>query len=69
MTTTIAPYRPSLGSRVWPILRVIVLQLVLMSGIVGGLVEIAVFTLFVDRLHWLDIDFHGQTAAPSPQMD
>jgi hypothetical protein len=37
------------------------LQLILMTGIIGGLVAILVFTLLVDQLHWLHIDFHGQT--------
>ncbi len=50
-----------LSERVWPIVRVLALQLLLMTGIIGGLVAILVFTLLVDQLQWLHIDFHGQT--------
>jgi membrane protease YdiL (CAAX protease family) len=53
--------RTILSERLWPIVRVLVLQFVLMTGIVGGLVAILVFTILVDQLHWLQIDFHGQT--------
>lgn len=50
-----------LSERVWPIVRVLVLQFLLMMGIIGGLVSILVFTILVDQLQWLHIDFHGQT--------
>jgi hypothetical protein len=50
-----------LSERVWPIVRVLLLQFLLMMGVIGGLVAIIVFTLLVDQLHWLQIDFHGQT--------
>jgi membrane protease YdiL (CAAX protease family) len=50
-----------LSERVWPILRVLALQLLLMIGIVGNLVGWLVLALLVDHLHWLQIDFHGKT--------
>lgn len=50
-----------LSERVWPVLRVSILQFILMIGIVGNLVAILILVLLVDILHWLDIDFHGQT--------
>lgn len=53
--------KPFLSERVWPILRVLVLQLLLMTGIIGNLVGWLVLVVLVDQLHWLDIDFHGQT--------
>jgi hypothetical protein len=53
--------KPFLSERVWPILRVLVLQLLLMTGIIGNLVGWLVLVILVDQLHWLDIDFHGQT--------
>ncbi|MBN2393165.1 MAG: CPBP family intramembrane metalloprotease [Anaerolineae bacterium] len=49
------------SERVWPVVRALVLQLLLMMGIIGGLVAILVFTVLVDQLQWLHIDFHGQT--------
>jgi len=56
-----ASLKSFLSERVWPILRVLILQLILMVGIVGNLVGWLVLALFVDYLHWLDIDFHGKT--------
>lgn len=50
-----------LSERVWPLVRVLALQFILMAGIIGGLVAILIFTLLVDQLNWLAIDFHGQT--------
>jgi membrane protease YdiL (CAAX protease family) len=32
-----------------------------MMGIVGNIIAILILVLLVDTLHWLDIDFHGQT--------
>jgi membrane protease YdiL (CAAX protease family) len=58
---TKASRKAFLSARVWPIVRVLVLQFLLMIGIIGGLVAILVFTILVDKLHWLNIDFHGQT--------
>jgi len=51
----------SWSERIWPILRVLLLQLLLMIGIIGNLVGWLAMALLVDRLHWLDIDFHGKT--------
>jgi membrane protease YdiL (CAAX protease family) len=53
--------KPFLSERVWPILRVLALQLLLMTGIIGNLAGWLVLAVLVDQLHWLDIDFHGQT--------
>ena len=53
--------RPSFSQRIWPIVRVLVLQIVLMMGIIGNLAGWLVFVLLVDRFEWLDIDFHGKT--------
>ncbi|NOZ79001.1 MAG: CPBP family intramembrane metalloprotease [Acidobacteria bacterium] len=50
-----------LSERVWPIVRVLALQVILMLGIVGNLVGWLVLALLVDHLHWLQIDFHGKT--------
>jgi len=50
-----------MSERVWPVLRVLGLQLLLMTGVIGNLVGWLVFVVLVDQLHWLDIDFHGQT--------
>lgn len=50
-----------LSDRIWPIVRVSILQIILMMGIVGNIVGWLILALLVDRLHWLDIDFHGKT--------
>ncbi len=50
-----------LSDRIWPIMRVSILQIILMVGIPGNIVGWLVFALLVDTLHWLDIDFHGKT--------
>lgn len=50
-----------LSDRVWPIVRVLILQIILMMGILGNLAGWLVLALLVDTLHWLDIDFHGKT--------
>ncbi len=50
-----------LSERVWPIVRVLILQIILMMGLVGNIVGWLVLALLVDTLHWLDIDFHGKT--------
>lgn len=49
------------SERVWPIVRVLAVQLFLMVGIVGNLAGWLLLALLVDRLHWLQIDFHGKT--------
>ena len=36
------------SERMWPIVRVVALQMLLMTGIIGGLVAILVFTILVD---------------------
>ncbi len=46
---------------VWPIVRVLILQIILMMGFVGNIVGWLVLALLVDTLHWLDIDFYGKT--------
>jgi membrane protease YdiL (CAAX protease family) len=55
------PRKAFLSERVWPIVRVLLLQLLLWMGIVGNLVGWLLLALLVDQLHWLDIDFHGKT--------
>lgn len=50
-----------MSRKVWPIVRVVLVQLVLMSGIFGKIVAILLLVLLVDKLRWLDIDFHGKT--------
>jgi len=50
-----------LSERIWPIVRVSILQIVLMAGILGNVAGWLVLTLLVDILHWSDIDFHGKT--------
>jgi|GEM_PF-1179282 len=50
-----------LSDRVWPIVRVLILQIILMMGLVGNIVGWLILALLVDTLHWLDIDFHGKT--------
>ena len=51
------------SERVWPIVRVLLLQLLIMTGIIGNLVAILLFTLLVDQLHLFQLDFHGQTTS------
>jgi membrane protease YdiL (CAAX protease family) len=53
--------RTFFSERVWPIVRVLAVQLFLMVGIVGNLAGWLLLALLVDRLHWLQIDFHGKT--------
>lgn len=60
MTAT-SPRTPFWSERVWPIARVLLLQFLLMTGIVGNLVGWLMLALLVDQLHWLQIDFHGKT--------
>ncbi len=55
------PLKSFLSERIWPVARVSILQIVLMAGILGNIAGWLVFVLLVDVLHWLDIDFHGQT--------
>jgi len=50
-----------MSERIWPIVRVLILQAILVIGIFGNLVGWFVLALLVDKLHWLDIDFHGKT--------
>jgi membrane protease YdiL (CAAX protease family) len=59
--TASAPRTSFWSERVWPVVRVVLLQLLLATGIVGNLVGWLVLALLVDRLHWLHIDFHGKT--------
>lgn len=56
-----ASLKSFLSDRIWPIVRVSILQIILMMGIVGNIVGWLVLALLVDTLHWLDIDFHGKT--------
>jgi membrane protease YdiL (CAAX protease family) len=49
--------------RIWPIMRVLLLQLILMAGIIGNLVAILIFTVLVDQLHLFQLDFHGKTTS------
>ncbi|NOZ74465.1 MAG: CPBP family intramembrane metalloprotease [FCB group bacterium] len=50
-----------LSERIWPVVRVLILQLVLLAGILGNIVGWLALVFLVDVLHWLDIDFHGKT--------
>ncbi len=56
-----ASLKSFLSDRIWPIVRVSILQIILIMGIVGNIVAWLVLALLVDTLHWLDIDFHGKT--------
>lgn len=56
-----ASLKSFLSDRIWPVVRVSILQIILMIGIVGNIVGWLVLALLVDTLHWLDIDFHGKT--------
>ncbi len=47
--------------KVLPVIRVVLVHVFLASGIIGGIVVLYVFVLFVDKLHWLNIDFHGKS--------
>lgn len=49
-----------MSERIWPIVRILILQAILMIGIFANLVSWLVLALLVDKLHWLDIDFHGK---------
>jgi membrane protease YdiL (CAAX protease family) len=49
------------SERVFPIMRVFFVQLLLMIGIIGNLAGWLIMALLVDKLHWLNIDFHGKT--------
>jgi membrane protease YdiL (CAAX protease family) len=60
MTTETAT-KPFLSERVWPVVRVVMVQLLLMINIVGNLVAWGVFILVVDVLGWLQIDYRGKT--------
>lgn len=42
--------------KVWPVVRVLLVHVVLAGGLIGGIVA-----LLVDKLRWLDIDFHGKS--------
>ena len=50
-----------MSERIWPIVRVLILQFILMIGVFGSLVGWLVLALLVEKLHWLEIDFHGKT--------
>lgn len=50
-----------MSERVWPIVRVILLQLIFFIGILGNLVGWGVFVLMVDVLHLTDIEYRGHT--------
>jgi membrane protease YdiL (CAAX protease family) len=45
----------------WAVIRVVVLQLILMSGILSNLIAIGILTVLVDKLHLFYLDFHGKT--------
>jgi hypothetical protein len=49
------------SERVFPVVRVFFVQLLLMIGIIGNLAGWLIMALLVDKLHWLNIDFHGKT--------
>ncbi len=51
-----------LSERVWPVVRALALQILLMSGVVGGLVAVLAFSVLVNRLDGLQIDLYGDTA-------
>ncbi len=55
------PHKTFWSEQVWPIVRVLLLQFLLMTGIVGNLAGWLILALLVDQLHWLQIDFHGKT--------
>ncbi len=59
--TTNSSARTFLSERVWPVVRVALLQLLLMINILGNLAAWGVFVLVVDKLHWLQIDYRGKT--------
>lgn len=50
-----------LSERVWPIVRVLIIQIILFIGILGNLVAWGVFVLVIDKLHWMDVDYRGKT--------
>lgn len=50
-----------MSERIWPIVRVLILQFILMIGVFGSLAGWLVLALLVEKLHWLEIDFHGKT--------
>lgn len=50
-----------LSERVWPLVRIVLLQLFLMLGIVGQFAAWGAFILVVDKLGWLQIDYRGKT--------
>lgn len=56
-----SPNRSYLSERIWPIVRILIVQLILFVGIVGNLAAWGIFVLLVDKLNWLDIDYHGKT--------
>ena len=59
--TTNPSARTFLSERVWPVVRVALLQLLLIINILGNLAAWGVFVLVVDKLHWLQIDYRGKT--------
>jgi uncharacterized protein len=61
--TTNTSHKTFWTERIWPIVRVLLLQLLLMIGIIGNLVAILIFTVLVDQLHWFQLDFHGKTTS------
>lgn len=50
-----------LSERVWPIVRMLIIQFILFIGILGNLVAWGVFALVIDVLQWMDVDYHGKT--------
>lgn len=50
-----------LSERVWPIVRVLIIQFILFIGILGNLVAWGVFVLVIDVLQWMDVDYQGKT--------
>ena len=59
--TTSTSARTFLSERVWPVVRVVLLQLLLMINILGNLAAWVVFIIVVDKLRWLQIDYRGKT--------
>jgi membrane protease YdiL (CAAX protease family) len=53
--------RTVLSEKVWPVIRVLIVQAILFIGILGNLAAWGVFVLVIDKLHWMDVDFHGKT--------
>ena len=49
------------SEKVWPSVRVLIMQAILFIGILGNLVAWGVFVLVIDKLRWMDVDYKGKT--------